>query len=73
MFSYWTVSYPTPEDEVFARKVILEYSVDGIEWLKCHFVEKEGFITWISFGWDLDSAQYYADGRELQWRAVVID
>lgn len=72
-YKYLNVKHPSSEDYDFAKKVIIEYSIDGGEWLGSNYFEKQAFIAWVSFAWDDEGPLEVAGGGSIQWRAVVAE
>jgi len=72
-YKYLNVESPAPADHDFAKKVTIEYSIDGGEWLRSKFYEKQAFIAWVSFAWDYEGPVEDAGEGSIQWRAVITE
>ena len=68
---YLNISNPSHEDQDLAKKVIIEYRIDGGQWLASKFIERQAFISWVSFAWDYDGPLQDAAGSLIEWRAVI--
>lgn len=75
----FTIKNPTPEDYVEAKKVTLEYSVNGGDWKLAAFTDTTPFIDEMSMGWYFNPSFHpllelhpdYKGENKLAWRARI--